>query len=124
MPCSGSADSTVASTPARWHRRGRGGGGARCARGACLHPARPGAWWRVTTTRRGAHNGRLPLTAPSCVFATFPRSCTELSSTSPAVTQDPEPAAEQTAVADLYRRLDAARELAVTRFRQALAMPV
>ncbi|MGY1858338.1 HelD family protein [Modestobacter sp. SYSU DS0290] len=38
--------------------------------------------------------------------------------------QDPERAAEQPAVDDLYRRLDAARELAVMRFRQALAMPV
>src|SRR3712207_5810282 len=46
-----------------------------------------------------------------------------LSSTSSATT-DPDLAAEQTAVTDLYRRLDAARELAVTRFRQALAMPV
>ena len=33
-------------------------------------------------------------------------------------------AAEQVAVDDLYRRLDDARELAVTRFRQALAAPV
>src|SRR3954467_3958690 len=47
-----------------------------------------------------------------------------LSSTSSAAPSVPDLAAEQTAVTDLYRRLDAARELAVTRFRQALAMPV
>ena len=47
-----------------------------------------------------------------------------MSSTSSAVPLDPELAAEQTAVADLYRRLDATRAHAVTRFRQALAMPV
>src|SRR3954451_9116906 len=47
-----------------------------------------------------------------------------LSSTSPALAPAPDLAAEESAVADLYRRLDAARELAVTRFRQALAMPV
>jgi hypothetical protein len=47
-----------------------------------------------------------------------------LSSTSSAVAPDPELAAEQTAVADLYRRLDATRAHALTRFRQALAMPV
>ena len=47
-----------------------------------------------------------------------------MSSTSPAHRPDPELTSEQTAVTDLYRRLDAARELAVTRFRQALAMPV
>ncbi|MCZ2840001.1 HelD family protein [Modestobacter sp. VKM Ac-2985] len=45
---------------------------------------------------------------------------------SPSQDAAPEPAvsAEQAAVTDLYRRLDAARELAVTRFRQALASPV
>jgi DNA helicase IV len=47
-----------------------------------------------------------------------------LSSTSPTVPSDPELTAEQAAVADLYRRLDATRAHAVTRFRQALAMPV
>jgi DNA helicase IV len=47
-----------------------------------------------------------------------------LSSTSPAVPSDPDLVVEQAAVADLYRRLDATREHAVTRFRQALAMPV
>jgi DNA helicase IV len=52
-----------------------------------------------------------------------------LSSASPglaadAVVPDPDLVTEQLAVTDLYRRLDAARELAVTRFRQALAMPV
>ena len=36
---------------------------------------------------------------------------------------DPDVQAEQTAVTDLYRRLDDARDLAVTRFKQALAMP-
>ncbi|MCU1620008.1 MAG: helD, partial [Modestobacter sp.] len=46
-----------------------------------------------------------------------------MSSTSSAVAPDPELAAEQTAVADLYRRLDATRAHALTRFRQALAMP-
>ena len=35
----------------------------------------------------------------------------------------PELAAEQVAVTDLYRRLDANREHAVYRFKQALAMP-
>ena len=29
--------------------------------------------WRVTTIRTGAHNGQLPLTALSCVFATSSR---------------------------------------------------
>src|SRR3954462_3094891 len=47
-----------------------------------------------------------------------------LSSTSSAAPSVPDLAAEQTAVTDLYRRLDAARELAVTRFRQGLALPV
>ena len=51
-----------------------------------------------------------------------------MSSSSPHLAADPTPdadlVAEQSAVTDLYRRLDAARELAVTRFRQALAMPV
>ncbi|CCH89635.1 DNA/RNA helicase, superfamily I [Modestobacter italicus] len=47
-----------------------------------------------------------------------------MSSSSQGVAPDPDLAAEQTAVTDLYRRLDAARELAVTRFRQALAMPI
>ncbi|WP_222195403.1 HelD family protein [Modestobacter italicus] len=37
---------------------------------------------------------------------------------------DPELAAEQVAVTDLYRRLDANRDHAVHRFKQALAMPV
>jgi hypothetical protein len=40
-----------------------------------------------------------------------------LSSSSQDVAPDPDLAAEQVAVTDLYRRLDAARELAVTRFR-------
>ncbi|MEU2348701.1 helicase [Modestobacter sp. NPDC049651] len=48
--------------------------------------------------------------------------------TSTSVGTDAQPdsdlAREQTAVDDLYRRLDDARELAVTRFKQALAMPV
>src|SRR5919202_1050817 len=52
------------------------------------------------------------------------RSCTSLSSTSSAVVPDPALSTEQASVDDLYRRLDDARELAVTRFRQALAMPV
>ena len=47
-----------------------------------------------------------------------------MSSSPPDAAPDPELAAEQTEVSDLYRRLDAARQLAVTRFRQALAMPV
>ncbi len=47
-----------------------------------------------------------------------------MSSTPSSDVPHPELAAERAAVADLYRRLDAARELAVTRFRQALAMPV
>src|SRR3712207_9195976 len=67
--------------------------------------------------------GSCPRTARCCVFA-VPRSCTSLSSTSSPVPSDPELATEQVAVADLYRRLDAARAHAVTRFRQALAMPV
>ncbi|WP_369134693.1 helicase [Modestobacter sp. I12A-02662] len=46
-----------------------------------------------------------------------------MSSPSPSVPDAADLPAEQTAVTDLYRRLDAARELAVTRFRQALAMP-
>ncbi|WP_222270773.1 HelD family protein [Modestobacter marinus] len=46
-----------------------------------------------------------------------------MSSASPLVPDAPDLQAEQTAVTDLYRRLDDARELAVTRFRQALAMP-
>ena len=46
-----------------------------------------------------------------------------LSSSSQDVSPDPDLAAEQGCVTDLYRRLDAARELAVTRFRQALATP-
>ncbi|HEV7869907.1 MAG TPA: helicase [Modestobacter sp.] len=47
-----------------------------------------------------------------------------LSSSSRDVAPDPDLTAEQVAVADLYRRLDATRAHAVTRFRQALAMPV
>ncbi|WP_369141020.1 HelD family protein [Modestobacter versicolor] len=47
-----------------------------------------------------------------------------MSSSPPDAAPDPALAAEQTAVTDLYRRLDAARELAVTRFRQALAAPI
>ncbi|MCU1620162.1 MAG: helD [Modestobacter sp.] len=47
-----------------------------------------------------------------------------MSSSSRDVAPDPDLATEQIAVADLYRRLDATRAHAVTRFRQALAMPV
>jgi DNA helicase IV len=71
-----------------------------------------------------AQNGQPPWTPLNCVFAISPGSCTSLSSTSSAVDPDPDLTAEQAAVADLYRRLDATRAHALTRFRQALAMPV
>ncbi|WP_299958956.1 AAA family ATPase [uncultured Modestobacter sp.] len=51
--------------------------------------------------------------------STSPRATTD-----PAAGADPELAAEQVAVTDLYRRLDANRDHAVHRFKQALAMPV
>src|SRR4051812_10999926 len=124
MPCSGSADSTVAS-------HSRTVASARSRRWVCpvCAVAMPASCPAGTLVARDNHPaGRAQWAA--AVDGTelrvrhLPQELPELSSTSPPVTHDPEVAAEQTAVADLYRRLDAARELAVTRFRQALAMPV
>src|SRR4051794_8474396 len=124
MPCSGSADSTVAS-------HSRTVASARSRRWVCpvCAVAMPASCPAGTLVARDNHPaGRAQWAA--AVDRTELRvrhllqELPELPSTSPPVTHDPEVAAEQTAVADLYRRLDAARELAVTRFRQALAMPV
>src|SRR3954452_2449761 len=124
MPCSGSADSTVAS-------HSRTVASARSRRWVCpvCAVAMPASCPAGTLVARDYHPaGRAQWAA--AVDRTELRvrhllqELPELPSTSPPVTHDPEVAAEQTAVTDLYRRLDAARELAVTRFRQALAMPV
>src|SRR3954471_24103946 len=124
MPCSGSAESTVAS-------HSRTVASARSRRWVCpvCAVAMPASCPAGTLVARDNHPaGRAQWAAAvdrtELRVRHLPQELPELPSTSPPVTHDPEVAAEQTAVTDLYRRLDAARELAVTRFRQALAMPV
>src|SRR3954454_16260408 len=124
MPCLGSADSTVAS-----HSRTVASARSRrwvCPVGAVAMPASCPAGRLVARDNHPAGRAQWAAAVDRTELRVRPllQELPELPSTSPPVTHDPEVAAEQTAVTDLYRRLDAARELAVTRFRQALAMPV
>src|SRR4051812_15704918 len=139
MPCSGSADRTVAShsrTVASSRSRRWVCPWAASAMTPILADACPPGEQSTAGPPGPSPSGRADTTARSHVWlpvATehaarsrtrhLPRSSTPLSSPSPLVPDAPDLQAEQTAVTDLYRRLDDARELAVTRFKQALAMP-